>query len=506
MPVKLSALPFRPHALVLALALASGAASAATLTVSGSCTLLNAIHNANTDTDTDGTGGCSAGNGADIIKLKANSVYTLSSPDNYADGEGENALPSITSTITLNGNGATLQRASTADTPDFRFLHIAANGNLTLDKLTLRNGNLDGDYFYGGAILNHGTLTISNSQIDQNQVDNGGGIANLGGTLALSNTQITANRAAVGGGIITVNGTTTLMDSSVSGNKAFIAGGMMNDQATVSLSNSTISNNKANDGGGISNNQATVTLSNSTLSGNKAQQNGGIGNFASTLTASHNTIAKNQGGGLNNQATAILTNNLIAGNSNGDCLNSGAVILKGSNWIEDGSCNATLSGNINLDALLDNGGVTATHAIYPHKMVKPTSAALCPATDQRHVSRPQTSDKRCDIGAIEQIRFIPAPVTDIMQIFQGLLASGNLRPTLSTNLGMQQLNALMNQFLVAGDLRAHHQKPLACSQLQRSAARIDPDHSPEADDYATGDQAVVLLTAINDLYSTWKCP
>jgi hypothetical protein len=108
MLINTSSFPFRRHA--LALALATGGSNAATLGVSGTCNLVIAINNANTDTDTDGAGvGCKAGSGADIINLTANADSVLTGMNNYTDGP--NGLPSVSSVITINGNGATITGA-----------------------------------------------------------------------------------------------------------------------------------------------------------------------------------------------------------------------------------------------------------------------------------------------------------------------------------------------------------------------------------------------------------
>jgi hypothetical protein len=73
--------------------------------------------------------------GADTINLAAASTYTLT-----ATNDGDNGLPVITSEITINGNGATIARSSAVGTPNFRIFRVAADGNLTLNDLTVENG------------------------------------------------------------------------------------------------------------------------------------------------------------------------------------------------------------------------------------------------------------------------------------------------------------------------------------------------------------------------------
>ena len=90
-----------------------------TITVGDISSLISAINNANDNSI------------ADTICLEAG-TFTLNAVDNSTDGP--NGLPSITSEMTLVGlgAGATIQR-DTASGVDFRLLHVAAGGDLTVD-------------------------------------------------------------------------------------------------------------------------------------------------------------------------------------------------------------------------------------------------------------------------------------------------------------------------------------------------------------------------------------
>ncbi len=68
----------------------------------------------------------------------------------------DSALPRATGTLTLNGNGAAIERASEA--PDFRLLYVTSTANVTLNGVTLRRGSAAID---GGGIYNEGTLTVN---------------------------------------------------------------------------------------------------------------------------------------------------------------------------------------------------------------------------------------------------------------------------------------------------------------------------------------------------------
>lgn len=189
----------------------------------GQCTLPEAIVAANLDTASGVQAGeCPAGSGADVIQLEAGQLYSLTTVDNQLDGP--NGLPSISSAITLEGNGATLERSTLSTTPEFRLLHIGPAGDLTLRNITLQNGRLtvaDATVKNGGGVYNQGGLTIVNSTVFNNQVRGGagsagdetggggggggggglgGGLFNAGGTVSITNSTFSANRAIGGSG------------------------------------------------------------------------------------------------------------------------------------------------------------------------------------------------------------------------------------------------------------------------------------------------------------------
>jgi hypothetical protein len=91
---------------------------------------------------------------ANTISLEGG-TYTLTAVDNTT--EGPTGLPSVTSTLTIQGAGAdttSIERSDTA--PAFRLLHVATTGRLTLKRLTLRGG--EGSFFgfisqNGGGLL-----------------------------------------------------------------------------------------------------------------------------------------------------------------------------------------------------------------------------------------------------------------------------------------------------------------------------------------------------------------
>ncbi|MDO9104607.1 MAG: choice-of-anchor Q domain-containing protein [Methylovulum sp.] len=492
--------PFRHHALALAMAMAAGYSHAATLNVSDSCTLVNAINNANTDTDTDGAGGCPSGSGADQLNLSAKATYTLTAINNI--NAGPNGLPLITSVITINGNGASIKRANAADTESFRLLRIV-NGALTLNNVRLSGGKLTGDTDYGGGISNNGTLTLNNSTISGNSAlginSAGSGILNgYAGVLSLNNSTVSGNSATHGGAIFDVGGTAELNNSTISGNRAIGdtggTGGIIN-LGNMQLINSTVSGN------------SSISAS--------SYGTGGIQN-SGTMSLLHSTVANNliaHGNvtGINNSRTLTLTNSLIANSKGGsDCYSgnfehSAMITLRGTNLIEDGTCGTPPSADPKLAPLLDNGGVTLTHALRLGSPAADIVDTRCSSTDQRNVKRPQPAGSLCDAGSFERIKTKPASTKIILNFFDAQLSGGGLLGTGSEKFAYHSPNALRNQLLTAGDYRDRNLTIRACEQLARTLLRIDTDNTPDNNDYVTGSQANMLAANINALRSNWTC-
>ncbi|MBK8022885.1 MAG: hypothetical protein IPK19_16000 [Chloroflexi bacterium] len=188
----------------------------------------------------------------DVINL-TNSTYMLTTSYISDDGFPPIATTATGGTLVINGNGATIARSSALGTPDFRLFYINSGANLTLNRVTLTNGR-SGD---GGAILNHGVLTVSDSTLRNNNVvgsfSAGGAIDNFTGTLTLVRSTLSGNSAAdYGGAISNNNGTMRVINSTVSGN-AVTGGGVADgggafdifNASTVLIVNSTIANNTA---------------------------------------------------------------------------------------------------------------------------------------------------------------------------------------------------------------------------------------------------------------------
>jgi hypothetical protein len=352
------------------------------------------------------------GQKANDIRLEAG-TYTLTAVNNTTDGP--NGLPSVTSTLTITGEGAEatmIERAASA--PELRLMHVAASGRLTLEGLSLTGGNLvfgsgagiwnDGTvtltnnsaltgnvtlFGSGAGIWNHGTLTLTNSTVDDNFApqEGAGGIWN-DGTVTLTNSSLTNNRGgqAIGGGIVN-DGLLTITNSTVAHNSGEGAGGIFND-GLLTLTNSTVADNYARSTGGGISNRGTLTLTNSTLAYNQAGSAGGVG-------------------GIFTSGTLILQNTILALNlspiGGPDC--NGLITSLGNNLIGNPSgCTITLLltdliGDPRLGPFIDTGepGEGYFPLLPTSRAINTGNDAACPKTDQLGKKRVGL----CDIGAIE---------------------------------------------------------------------------------------------------------
>ena len=291
------------------------------------------------------------------INLAPNGTYTLTSvaeDDGYAGGAG---LPYIRHTLTINGNGATIQRSSAAGTPDFRIIYVFLS-DLTLNSVTIRGGR--------GGNVNRG----------------GGGIGMIGSNLVVTSSTITDNVGFGAGG-----------------------GGIGSFISTFTIENSTISNNTSFSGyggGGIINFASPA----------------GSRIISSTIFENQNDLGRGDAiaNAFSVPGSIVVKNSILASPTRGvsdDCYPAGTVVSSlGHNIVSDSTCVLTGPGdleNINplLGPLANNGGLTATHlplANSPALDAVPTPDCTdvngAPLTvDQRGISRPQ--GPACDIGSVE---------------------------------------------------------------------------------------------------------
>ncbi|WP_419600748.1 choice-of-anchor Q domain-containing protein, partial [Thiolapillus sp.] len=195
-----------------------------------------------------------------------------------------------------------------------RLLNVNQGKTVTLEGLRLVHGFAD----YGGAIWNHGTLTINYCRLSYNTAKAGDGVSGAGGAIY--------NDAS---GTLIINNTT------LDHNTAMSAGGaIQNFKGKVMLMNVTLSDNAGDPsnedvGAALNNMEGRMTLKNTTLyrtTGN------GIGIYGSNGFGSDTT----------------LVNTVIAGSSENNCAGHGAYHLFGTNWFDDNTCGSSSSGDPKL--------------------------------------------------------------------------------------------------------------------------------------------------------------
>ncbi|MCC6802159.1 MAG: hypothetical protein IT319_04670 [Anaerolineae bacterium] len=340
---------------------------------------------------------------ANTIDLAGEGSYTFLSVDNTTDGP--NALPSVTSPITINGSHASFNNDAS-----LRYFHVGGGGNLTISNLWMYGGSVTGAN--GGAVYNAGALSLSNVAIQNSYADNGGGIYNAG-TLSIfgasiSNNNEGGNGAAQNGGGLYNAGTATIDKTTFAYNGAGNLGGGIYNAGTLSLLNSTVSQNGAAAGGFGIYNAGSTTMNFTTVYGNyfsggvkidnrvdaglsgryaKRVALGQSGDFAAVVVVSGTVTAKNS----------------IIGGSIPNC--SGTISAVGTgNFSDDSTCIGFTPvqdvGVIGLNELgidspaVDGIGVDCT-----------TSGGATVTDDQYYTPRPQDNTGSgmgtCDAGSFE---------------------------------------------------------------------------------------------------------
>jgi hypothetical protein len=363
-------------------------------------------------------------NGEENMINLAPGTYSLTSVDNRPSFFGGNGLPVITGTMTINGESAettTIERNSAA--PRFRIFQVESGGNLTLDRLAIRGG----DVLSGGAagISNGGDLTVTDSVIDNNENGgfSGGGIMNTG-TLTILRSFITNNIDFFDAGGIFNLGTATITSSTIAHNRSESAGGVQNGiptgvtpplpgvpVPTIMIENSTVSDNRGDGPGGISNVGGIMTIANSSIANNLHRfrdRPGGIGNRLGTLKITNSTVAGNMAdirpaaqikSDIENFSGTLQLQNTIVD----QC--SGPIASLGNNVIGDlTDCginlrSSDLTGDPGLAVFIDDGtpGGGRFPLLADSQAVNAGNENACPPTDQLETPR----NGACDIGAVE---------------------------------------------------------------------------------------------------------
>ncbi|HTU21448.1 MAG TPA: Ig-like domain-containing protein [Gemmataceae bacterium] len=256
------------------------------------------------------------------------STYDFTSANNNT--LGPNALPAITGNITINGNGAVLERdPSLGQNNAFRLLYVSGGevattkggqstgqpvGSLTLNNLTLEGGLAEGGSSgtgggglgAGGAIFNQGILSLNGVTVDQNTAkggSSGNGLSTNGGTVAAT-AALPASTASIGtfgaggnGVTATTNKEGVTYANGNGGAGGFGGGGGGGGGGTSYTSEGGTQTIKPGSGGFGAGSGTTKA------GGGGLGAGGGIFNMYGTLTITNSTIAENIAEGGGNGAT-----------------------------------------------------------------------------------------------------------------------------------------------------------------------------------------------------------
>ncbi len=352
------------------------------------CTLQDQIIAANTDS---AYNDCPAGYGADTILMVRD--YDHSEP-----------LPTITSEITIDGNGYTISGSG-----QHRIFDVAG-GILSLKNVTLAAGR----GLSGGAIRLREEARVGADQVtfSDNIAESGGAIAILSDSAnaTISNSSFVNNSSQeYGGAIFALHGRVTVTNSSFVNNRAksFGGGALHSEYGSIAVSNSTFHGNSAAEGGALNVHFGSANLTHVTMLKNAATQSSG------------DAI-------VNHEGKIFLRNSIVhSSNTTGDC--DGGLTQSKGNLSPDGTCAVRASANPLLAELT---GSPAYHPLLDGSPAVDTALEeFCSASDQLGKTRPYGGG--CDIGAIESRTAIPAkptPPPAVCSFYDQIIAANTDRP------------------------------------------------------------------------------
>lgn len=357
--------------------------------------------------------------GPNTILLPAGEyIIAKTGPDTPTTGD-----MGITDDLTIRGQGI-FQTVINGDASYRIFNIVELNGqvNVTLEHLTLRNGQVGGLNPDGGAIRNGGNLTLDHVLISGSGAKSGGGISNAK-TLHVRYSTLMENSAARGGGL--ANGssaTANFFASTILDNQATYGGGVDNSGGTVFMVNSTIASNRALiDGGGVYNLMQSgksnyLDLRSVTVSRNAADwdvngsgNGGGVYNQTGATVIVFDTILAQNVDMSTEINPALLQHDCTGALSEGDhgynllaVPNGCTGLVNGEKGDQVGTSNAPLQAKLN--DLADNGGPTLTMLpANDSPVVNAGDPGNCSndtnGVDQRRYAR--VIGNKCDIGAVE---------------------------------------------------------------------------------------------------------
>lgn len=178
------------------------------------------------------------------------------------------ALPPIVFPVTIHGNGAVLTRDESAE--PFRFFELMVNSALTMNNITLQNGDVADDW--GGAIYSmNASIILDNARFINNRSDNGGAIYFSLGRIDITNSGFINNKSTGNGGALFIDSSRSSIQSTrFEGNESDgNGGGLYAYFATMVITDGLFLKNRVtgNDnglwGGGMHTNHVNITITES---------------------------------------------------------------------------------------------------------------------------------------------------------------------------------------------------------------------------------------------------
>jgi predicted outer membrane repeat protein len=147
-------------------------------------------------------------------------------------------------------------------------------GTLTVEGFSNFNGN---SAFYGAAIRNNGTATVSRTTFNGNKALYGGALMNEG-TLGLDASTLKNGFAAVRGGGLCNDGSATLSQCDLSGNTSDSGGAIWSSGTLNVQGGSSLNGNNTGETGGAVFNSGTMSVTQATFSNNSSGSGGAVFN------------------------------------------------------------------------------------------------------------------------------------------------------------------------------------------------------------------------------------
>ena len=186
--------------------------------------------------------------------------------------------------------------------------------NVTIENCAFLKNMSEED---GGAIYNRGSLSITETTLNNNtaQEGSGGAIHNQGSSLSITSSTLIGNTANCdGGAILNSEGSLSITSSTLIGNTAPGGGAIHNHGGSLSITETKLNNNTAQEGSGgaIFNSEGSLSITSSTLIGNTAPGGGAIHNHGGSLSITetklnNNTAQEGSGGAIHNGSFSKLT-------------------------------------------------------------------------------------------------------------------------------------------------------------------------------------------------------